>query len=133
MFLLVAIAALSTGSIDVSRVLVIENTNSDASVEIATKYLEARGIVRELAQGSVPRLRPRCRQGNPAIRNLPNRHRDPRFCGYLKTHPKIDFIVLTKGIPIRLTGAPTGVNGNQPSLDSTIVRRWTMQTATTPS
>lgn len=34
--------------------------------------------------------------------------------------PGVDFIVLTKGIPIRLTGAPTGVSGTQPSLDSTL-------------
>ncbi len=37
---------------------------------------------------------------------------------YLSAHPRIDFIVLTKGIPIRLTGAPVGVRNTQPSLDS---------------
>ena len=39
---------------------------------------------------------------------------------YLATDPKIDFIVLTKGTPIRLTGAAVGLNNNQPSLDSYI-------------
>jgi len=39
---------------------------------------------------------------------------------FLATDPKIDFIVLTKGIPIRLTGAPVGLSNTQPSLDSYI-------------
>jgi uncharacterized protein (TIGR03790 family) len=38
----------------------------------------------------------------------------------LAKHPGIDFIVLTKGIPIRLTEAPFGCNNTRPSLDSAI-------------
>ncbi len=37
---------------------------------------------------------------------------------YLQQDSKIDFIVLNKGIPIRLTDAPIGLSLKQPSLDS---------------
>lgn len=39
---------------------------------------------------------------------------------YLSTHPEIDFIVLTKGIPIKIYGAPNKPYGNDCSVDSQI-------------
>jgi uncharacterized protein (TIGR03790 family) len=39
---------------------------------------------------------------------------------FLAKDPKIDFIVLTKGIPIRIVGATVGILNTQPSLDSYI-------------
>jgi len=118
MLLFAAMLALSGPSIDVQRVLVIENTTSEASVEIATKYLKARNV-RNL-------LKVECQDSalNAGNETLPYSVFKPAIEAplreFLKLHPKIDFIVLTKGLPIRLTGAPTGVSGNQPSLDSTI-------------
>lgn len=101
-----------------SRVLVIENANSGASIEIAADYIRERHI---------PNLLPiQCQDSaaDPGKETLPysdfKSSIEAPLRAYLTAHPKIDFIVLTKGIPIRLTGAPTGESGNQPSLDSMI-------------
>jgi uncharacterized protein (TIGR03790 family) len=100
------------------RVLVVENSTSPASVEIAQFYLKKRGV-KNL-------LKIECQDSalNAANETLPYAEFAksilPPLSAYLKKNPKIDFIVLTKGIPIRLTDAPTGVSGKQPSLDSTI-------------
>jgi len=118
MNLLFAALALSSSGIDVQRVLVIENSSSEASIEIASAYLNARGV-KNL-------LKVQCPDSalDPGKETLPyadfKTEIEAPLKSYLKLHPKIDFIVLTKGIPIRLTGATTGVNGVQPSLDSTI-------------
>ena len=41
---------------------------------------------------------------------------------YLAKHPGIDFIVTTKGVPIRIEGAPIGEGDTRPSLDSFIAQ-----------
>lgn len=118
MTLLLAALALASSGVDVNRVLVIENTNSEASVEIATKYLGGRHI-RNL-------LKVQCQDSalDSGKETLPyatfKTAIEAPLKDFLGAHPKVDFIVLTKGIPIRLTGAPTGMGGSQPSLDSTI-------------
>lgn len=114
--LLAAIAVLNPG--DASRVLVIENAASEASVEIATDYAKARktpAILKVSCQDSAVET---AKETMPYAEFKVSIEAPLR--AYLKTHQGIDFIVLTKGIPIRLTGAPTGVGNNQPSLDSTI-------------
>ena len=118
MFTLLATLAFSTSLADANRVLVIENTDSEASIEIASKYLKARNV-KNL-------LKIRCQDSalDAGKETLPyatfKSTVEPPLRAFLAAHPKIDFIVLTKGIPIRLTGAPTGEGGSQPSLDSTI-------------
>lgn len=118
MFCLVAALVFSKPGIDLDRVMVVENTSSPASVSIATKYMRVRNV-KNL-------LKIQCQDSalDPAKETLPyatfRSDIEPALTSFLKAHPKIDFIVLTKGIPIRLTGAPTGVGGNQPSLDSYI-------------
>ena len=115
---LVAAFAFLNSGVDVSRVMVIENTSSEASVEIATKYLQLRKV-KNL-------LKVQCQDSalDAGKETLPyatfRTAIEAPLRAYLKTHPKVDFIVLTKGIPIRLTGAPSGVSGSQPSLDSFI-------------
>ncbi len=100
------------------RVLIVENTTSPASMEIAECYMQKRGVKNV--------LKVQCQDSalNTANETMPYESfvkaiKEP-LDAYLKKKPKIDFIVLTKGIPIRLTDAPTGVSGKQPSLDSTI-------------
>lgn len=87
-------------------------------MEIAECYIQKRGVKNV--------LKVQCQDSalNTANETMPYESfvkaiKEP-LDAYLKKKPKIDFIVLTKGIPIRLTDAPTGVSGKQPSLDSTI-------------
>lgn len=103
---------------DANRVLVVENTNSPASLEIAAAYQKARGV-KNLLKVQCPDSALDSGKETLAYADFQTAIEKP-LATYLKAHPKIDFIVLTKGIPIRLTGAPIGLNNNQPSLDSTI-------------
>ncbi|HLO98413.1 MAG TPA: TIGR03790 family protein [Fimbriimonas sp.] len=101
-----------------SRVLVIENTNSPASVEIATDYLKKRSganLLKVQCQDSAISAANETMQYAEFVEKI-----DKPLRAYLEKRKGIDFIVLTKGIPIRLVGATTGVSGTQPSLDSTI-------------
>ena len=112
-----AILAASARS-DARRVLVIENTNSPSSVEIASTYLAARRV-RNVLKVQCPDSALDTAKETLAYLDYKTEIELP-LNAFLKVHPEIDFIVLTKGIPIRLTGATTGVGNTQPSLDSTI-------------
>lgn len=93
------------------RVLVIENTNSPASVEIAEDYARRRKVKQV--------LKVQCPETETlAYGEFKSSIQQP-LEAYLKGH-KVDFIVLTKGIPIRLTDAGIGMFSKQPSLDSFI-------------
>ena len=48
------------------------------------------------------------------------RHIEGPLRAFLALHPEVDFIVLTKGIPIRITGVPTPTGAMRYSLDSYI-------------
>ena len=117
---IVAVVGCSTQSDDsiTARVLVIENVDSPASVQIAKHYMEKRGVKKS--------LKIHCPDSatNTANETLPfatfQAAIEKPLKEYLATDSKIDFIVLTKGIPIRLTGAPVGLSNTQPSLDSYI-------------
>jgi len=100
----------------VDRVLVIENANSPASIEIARYYRQKRGVSNSFSI--------RCADSSQSVEfetleyvayeeliAKPLRE-------YLSRKPEIDFIVLTKGIPIRLSNAPVGFASGRPSLDS---------------
>jgi uncharacterized protein (TIGR03790 family) len=117
-FLFLPVAHPAASSSDAGRVLVIENTSSPTSVEIAEDYM-AKRKVRNV-------LKVQCQDSSLETKGetmpyaaFQTAIEDP-LADYLAKHPKIDFIVLTKGIPIRLTGAPSGLGNNQPSLDSFI-------------
>jgi uncharacterized protein (TIGR03790 family) len=110
--------SLFIASANASRVLVIENSASPTSVEIATDYALKRGVTNVLkidcqdsslttANETIP---------YPAFQDKIEKP----LKAFLAKKPGIDFIVLTKGIPIRITGAKIGVSGTQPSLDSVI-------------
>lgn len=100
------------------RVLVIQNEASPASVEISEDYQRRRGVKNVLKVSCQDSA---LNAGNETMpyEKFVEQVQKP-LLAYLQKHPKIDFIVLTKGMPIRLTGAPTGVSNTQPSLDSTI-------------
>ena len=99
-----------------NHVLVLENTNSPTSIQISKYYQQKRGVQKV--------LQIQCQDSSldaggetlefavfqKAI-EIPLRE-------YLSKDTKIDYIVLTKGIPIRLSGAPVGFGNNRPSLDS---------------
>lgn len=100
------------------RVVVVENVSSPTSVAIAQDYMRKRGVnnlVKVTCQDSAM---------SAAKETLPFTEYQKSIAAplalFLSKNPKVDFVVLTKGIPIRLTGATTGVNGTQPSLDSVI-------------
>lgn len=105
-------------AIQADRVLVIENVDSPVSKQIAQHYMSKRGIKKS--------LQVHCPDSAIAIANetMPfAQFKDAiekPLKEFLAKDPQIDFIVLTKGVPIRLTGAPVGLNNSQPSLDSFI-------------
>ncbi len=100
------------------HVLVLENTNSPASTQIAKYYREKRGVTKT--------LKIRCPDSAIDAANetldfvLFQEAIEKPLREYLASDPKIDYIVLNKGIPIRLSGAPIGFSNNRPSLDSYI-------------
>ncbi len=100
------------------HVLVIENADSPTSMQIAKYYREKRGVKKS--------LRIHCQDSSidassetmtfavfQEVIEKPLRE-------YLSKDPKIDYIVLNKGIPLRLTSAPVGFGSGQPSLDSCV-------------
>ncbi len=100
------------------RVLVIENVDSPASKQITQHYMSKRGVNKS--------LQVHCPDSATALANetMPfaqfKEAIEKPLKEYLAKDSQIDFIVLTKGVPIRLTGAPVGLNNSQPSLDSYI-------------
>ncbi len=100
------------------RVLVIENLDSPASMQIAKHYMGKQGVKKV--------LQVHCPDSalNSANETLPfaafQESIEKPLKEFLAKDSQIDFIVLTKGIPIRLTGAPVGLSNTQPSLDSYI-------------
>lgn len=88
----------------VSRVVVVENADSAASVEIGEYYMAKRHVVN--------RLLVHCQDSSTSTANetIPyaafNAAIEAPLRAYLGKHPKVDFVVLTKGVPIRITGAP---------------------------
>jgi uncharacterized protein (TIGR03790 family) len=110
------------------QVLLVVNTNSPVSLEIGDDYAVKRKIKNILSiqcQDSALNTKNETITLPDYIQSIENPIR-----GYLASHTNIDFIVLTKGIPIRITGAamgscdehsqePKNIRGH-PSVDSTL-------------
>ncbi len=100
------------------HVLVLENTNSSVSTQIAAYYMSKRGVTKI--------LKIQCPDSSLSAQNetldftLFQEAIEKPLRAYLAKDSKIDYIVLNKGIPIRLSGAPVGFSNNRPSLDSFI-------------
>ena len=125
LLILTCVPALSSAATPPRRtadqVLLVSNSASPVSTAIANDYAMKRGVKNVLAitcadsalqtENETITLADYTAQVETPIR------------GYLASHPGIDFIVLTKGIPIRIRGATTGwgVDGeNNASVDSTL-------------
>jgi uncharacterized protein (TIGR03790 family) len=132
--LFLALLAVSTTLLanDADRVLVVRNGNSAISKAIADDYVRRRGIRHVLTiwckDSSI--LGDEVANPDPFLRtfmgtkaetiNLAAYVKDIEVPvrAYLSSNPGIDFIVLTKGIPIRIDGAAQGDGIDRFSLDS---------------
>lgn len=103
---------------NLDRVLIIENLDSPSSMQIVKHYMAKRGT-KKVLQIHCPDSAVSAANETLPFEAFQESIAKP-LNAYLATDPTIDFIVLTKGIPIRLTGAPTGLSNTQPSLDSYI-------------
>lgn len=101
---------------DADRVLVVRNENSPASREIADDYARRRGVQNVLSiqcPDSALTNKNETISYTAYVQDIEKPLRE-----YLQRHPGIDFIVLTKGIPIRISAAPQGAWNNRVALDS---------------
>lgn len=119
-FTLPAIALLAAASIawsatQADRVLVLRNTNSAISKAIADDYAARRGVTNVL-NVACPDAAVNSNNESISYANYLSMIDTPLHA-YLASHPGIDFIVTTKGIPLRLNGAQPQ---NSLSLDSYI-------------
>jgi uncharacterized protein (TIGR03790 family) len=108
-------AAIKADSI-LDHLLVVENTNSPASMQIAKYYMEKRGI-KKVLQISCPDSALDTGKETLDFALFQDAVEKP-LRDFLAKDKKIDYIILNKGIPIRLSGAPVGFGNNMPSLDS---------------
>jgi uncharacterized protein (TIGR03790 family) len=101
------------------RVLVVRNASSAISCAIAADYIARRHVPNALAISCPDSA---VSQGNETIDLSAYTHDiSAPILDFLARHTQIDFIVLTKGIPIRVRGGTSGwveADGPNPSVDS---------------
>ncbi|MDE2127899.1 MAG: TIGR03790 family protein [Armatimonadetes bacterium] len=104
---------------DTERVLVVENASSPASVTIANDYMLRRHV------HNIVKIQ--CADSAVSAANETTTWKvfETAILGpvvdFVEAHPAIDFIVLTKGVPIRIADAPgMGLHNTTPSVDSTL-------------
>jgi uncharacterized protein (TIGR03790 family) len=109
--------ALTAVPTDLDRVVVVRNDDSAISRSVTDYYCARRGVRN--------RVEVHCADSAANADNETMSFADYRdkietpLRAFLRTHPAIDFIVLTKGIPIRIADAPgRGLGNKRPSLDS---------------
>jgi hypothetical protein len=87
-----------------SRVLVIRNVNSQVSIAIANDYMSRRGVA-NVVDIKCP---DDADDQNAESINYPDylTEIEAPISAYLKAHTNIDFIVFTKGTPIRIITPP---------------------------
>ncbi len=96
----------ATPASQAARVLVIRNTNSTISKAVADFYCAGRGITNVLnvsCQDAATSSNLETMTFKDYLTNI-----DAPLHSFLASHPGIDFIVTTKGIPIRLMGSDAG-------------------------
>jgi uncharacterized protein (TIGR03790 family) len=115
--LIVARSGAASPARNADRVLVVRNDNSPISRAVADDYAKRRAV------GNV--LSVRCQDSAASAANETISYAAYREAiekplrAFLAAHPSIDFIVLTKGIPLRIPDAPgRGLGDHCPSLDS---------------
>jgi uncharacterized protein (TIGR03790 family) len=100
-----------------SRVVVVRNVNSAISRNVADDYMLRRGVSNMLniaCQDAAANTTGETISLEDYLRDV-----EAPLRAWLAAHPGIDFIVLTKGIPVRIRGVADGAWGNC-SLDSRI-------------
>jgi hypothetical protein len=98
------------------RVLVIQNANSPVSKAVAADYVRRRGVSHTLAIACPDSA---CSRAAETIEYeaFLSAVAEP-LSRFLADHPGIDFLVLTKGIPLRIAHAPQGRKPGPLALDS---------------
>jgi uncharacterized protein (TIGR03790 family) len=97
------------------EVLLVYNSSSPISTAIANDYIAKRGITNVLAVSCIDSATNSANESMP-LADYTSEIANP-ISAYLSGTSGINFIVLTKGIPIRIAGANTGEHST-PSLDS---------------
>ncbi|MFI5387556.1 MAG: TIGR03790 family protein [Fimbriimonadales bacterium] len=118
MFALVAFIAVQSNPLS-NRVLVVINADSSVSLNLGADYLKQRGVKDKL----LIHCQDSSADANKETIAYSSFHEaiETPLRAYLAKHPRIDFIVLTKGIPIRIPDAPgLGLGNSRPSVDSAI-------------
>jgi len=99
------------------RVLLVRNADSPVSCAVADDYAEKRGIANVVAIHCADSALDGARE-TISLEDYTRAIRRP-IAEYLATRQHIDFIVLTKGIPIRIRGGESGnTAGEGPALDN---------------
>lgn len=98
-----------------SEVLLVYNSNSPTSQAIANYYEQQRGVTNVVAVNCADSALNSTNE-TITLANYTSQIATP-ISNYLAGHSGINFIVLTKGIPIRISGGLTG-SSNYPSVDS---------------
>lgn len=100
------------------RVLVVRNINSPISISVSNYYMAQRNIDKVIDINCVDAALSSNNENidyNNYLQKIENPIKE-----YLSNHSEIDYIVLTKGIPIRLINVPNGPWGGLYSADSYI-------------
>lgn len=100
------------------RVLIIKNTKSPVSIAVADDYMKRRKVTHVLGVN--------CRDGavDPDAQSIEYKDYvtliEAPIRAYLTAHSEIDFIVFTKGVPIRIYNTPEKPYGGVCALDSRV-------------
>ncbi len=104
---------------DRDRVLVVRNLDSPVSIAVATDYMKRR-FVKNVIDVHLPDSATSADRETITYKQYQT-SLEPELRAFLGRHPGIDFIVTTKGVPIRIADAPgLGLNNGRVSLDSFI-------------
>ncbi len=103
---------------EAARVVVVCNRQSAISRAVAEDYQRRRGV-RALVEVACPDAALSADHETIAYADYQTAIEAP-LRSYLAGHPGIDYIVLTKGVPIRVKDAPRGVFHGQLALDSVL-------------
>ena len=116
-WLTACVALAQIPSRDADRVVIVRNENSPVSRAVADDYAQRRSIQHVVCV--------RCQDSaaNPERETIAfaafQESLEKPLREFLSNHPSIDFIVLTKGIPLRIADAAgIGLGDRRPSLDS---------------
>src|SRR5258708_36053096 len=113
------VSLLAPASAEVDRVVVVRNDESSISRAVADDYVQRRGVANLLEIHCQDSATGADRE-TISYAHFKNEIETP-LRAFLTSHPHVDFVVLTKGVPIRIEGAPgLGVDANTTALFSPV-------------